>query len=135
MSDPVITTGGKGNPPIPPPLIRRTPKTRSTDRLPPSSTLLSLAFVHDPVITYILYSMPPKKRRAYLPSYFSALLKAAALNSATFEEANGWGSCGVLMPPGKRVDNFWTLLPAGLAGMAWMVGAGGCMVCLFSVVR
>jgi hypothetical protein len=79
----------------------------------------------------MLHSMPAAERAAYLPNYFSVLLKAAALNGATFEEANGWASCGVLVPPGKRVDNFWTLLPAGFAGMAWRVGRGGCMVRCF----
>ena len=51
--------------------------------------------------------------------------KAAALNGATFDEAHEWASCGVLVPPGKRVDNLWTLLPAGFAGMAWRVGERG----------
>jgi hypothetical protein len=77
--------------------------------------------------------MSPAQRSAYLPSYLSALLKAAALNSATFDEANDWASCGVLMPPGKRVDNPWTMLQAGLVGMAWKVGRGGCMVCFFPI--
>lgn len=109
-------------------LPTNTPPPPLPDRLPPASHLLSLAFAHDPVITYMLHSMPAAERATYLPNYFSTLLKAAALNGATFDEAHEWASCGVLVPAGKRVDNLWTLLPAGFAGMAWRVGRGGCMV-------
>ena len=79
--------------------------------------------------------MAPAARTAYLPDYFGALLTAAALNKASIDEIGGWRSCGVLVPPGVRVDNPWTLLPAGLVGMAWAVGARGCVVCfvLFTV--
>jgi hypothetical protein len=142
MPDPTITTGGKGTYPSPPhknapphkpkPLLL--PKTNlphpppPTDRLPQATTLLSLAFATDPVITYLLHSMSATARAAYLPSYFSALLKAASLNGARFDEAGEWGSCGVLVPPGKRVDNFWTLVPAGFVGMLGRIGVGGCWV-------
>jgi hypothetical protein len=77
--------------------------------------------------------MSATARATYLPSYFSALLKAASLNGASFDEASEWGSCGVLMPPGKRVDNFWTLVPAGFVGMLGQIGVGGCWVSLFAM--
>ena len=80
--------------------------------------------------------MPSRAARvAYLPSYFRALLKAAALNGATFDAVAVGGegeteyeACAVLMPPGKRVDNTWTLLPAGILGCLWRMGWGGCKV-------
>jgi hypothetical protein len=84
------------------------------------------------VITYLLHTLPLAKRASYLPNYFAALLKAAALNGGTFEEVGDWKSCGVLIPPGSRVDNFWTLLPAGFLGVAWTLGVGGCKVCVYS---
>jgi hypothetical protein len=31
-----------------------------------------------------------------------------------FINADGFGCCAVLLPPGARIDNPWTMLPAGL---------------------
>ena len=86
----------------------------------------------------MLCSMNPKKRLAYLPRYFSALLTAAALNQAIFDEADDWSSCAVWMLPGRRVDNPWTLLPAGFLPLLWDIGlarvsVGGLLVLICSV--
>jgi hypothetical protein len=71
-------------------------------------------------------------RLAYLPDYFTALLKAAALNGASFDAvadpSGDYETAAVLMPPGRRVDNTWTLLPAGFVGCLWKLGWGGCRV-------
>ena len=72
--------------------------------------------------------MKPEARLAYLPKYFKRLLTAAAMNKALFHEADDWKCCGVLMPPGCRVDNPLTLLPAGFIPMLWNIGIGGCQV-------
>jgi hypothetical protein len=72
--------------------------------------------------------MTPEARLAYLPKYFDALLTAAAMNNATFDEVDGWKACGVFMPPGCRVDNPWTILQAGFIPMLWNIGVGGCRV-------
>ena len=93
-----------------------------------AAELLSKAFYEDPVVTYMLSSMGRDARVDYLPKYFDSLLTAAAMNHATFSEVGGWKSCGVLMPPGHRVDNIWTMLPAGFLPMLWKVGIGGCQV-------
>ena len=74
--------------------------------------------------------MSHKARLAYLPKYFDGLLTAAAMNNAIFDETEGWKSCGVLMPPGCRVDNPLTMLPAGFIPMLWNIGVGGCQVCV-----
>jgi GNAT superfamily N-acetyltransferase len=106
-----------------------------TDRLAPTVTLLASVFATDPVITWLLSSLPSAAaRQAYLPAYFHALLKAAALNNATFDEIDGWKCVSVLMPPGKRVGNTWTLVPAGMFGVLWKLGWDGCRVsaCLAS---
>lgn len=121
--------------------------------VPAASSLFSRAFMSDPVIRYMLSSMPAGKRAAYLPIYFSTLLTAATMNRASIEsiadrignaaehdgeggnavhdEFGEWKCCGVLMPPGETVDNPWTLLPAGLLGMARRVRWGGCVVRVF----
>ena len=72
--------------------------------------------------------MSTEKRLAYLPKYFDALLTAAALNKATFEEVDDWSSCSVMMMPGYRVDNPWTFLPSGIIPMLWNIGVKGCAV-------
>ena len=76
----------------------------------------------------MLSSMGHEARLAYLPKYFDSLLTAAAMNNAVFHEVGGWRGCGVLMPPGYRVDNIWTMLPAGFIPMLWKIGIGGCQV-------
>jgi hypothetical protein len=82
--------------------------------------------------------MPTQSARlAYLPDYFQTLLKAAALNGASFDTIGPDGkyeTCAVLLPPGKRVDNTWTLIPAGFLGCLWRLGWGGCKVCYVFLV-
>jgi hypothetical protein len=90
--------------------------------------LLSDAFETTPTITYLLSSLTLEQRNAYRPKFFSAILTAAALNGAIFAEANGWKSCGVLIPPGKKVVNLSTLLPSGFLSVMWSIGLGGCYV-------
>jgi hypothetical protein len=93
-----------------------------------AAQVLSKAFEEDPVITYMLSSMNTEERLAYLPKYFNGLLTAAAMNHGKFDEAGDWKACGVLMPPGYRVDNPWTILPAGFIPLLWKIGVGGCKV-------
>lgn len=77
----------------------------------------------------MLCSMNPEARLAYLPKYFDALLTAAAMNQASFDEIDDWKACGVLMPPGCRVDNPFTIIQAGFIPMLWNIGIRGCQVC------
>ena len=98
------------------------------ERVGQAAELLSGVFDTDPLITYFLGTLSKEKRLAYLPAYFRALLTAAALNGATFEEVDDWASCAVLMPPGRKIDNWVTLLPAGLMGVLWNLGTTGCLV-------
>ncbi|KUJ21381.1 acyl-CoA N-acyltransferase [Mollisia scopiformis] len=101
------------------------------ERVPQASALFAEAFATDPVITYILHNMPESKRLTYLPKYFNALLTAAALNDATFIEIDDFKSCVTMMHPGKKVDNPWTLIPAGLVQMLFDIGFGPCWRMLF----
>jgi hypothetical protein len=108
------------------------------ERLASTVSLLAPVFANDPVINYMLCSMPNQSARlAYLPDYFHTLLKAAALNDANFgaiERDGKYEACAVLMPPGKRVDNTWTLIPAGFFGCLWRLGWSGCKVCYIFLV-
>ena len=96
----------------------------------PAAKLLSDVFMTDPVIRYMLAPAMPKQeeREAYMYEYFCVLLKAAYLNSAVFDEIGNWKACMVRIPPGKRVDNPWTLWSAGFFGSLWKVGLKGVKV-------
>jgi hypothetical protein len=97
-------------------------------RVDNASELLSKAFEEDPVITYMFYTMSKEKRLTYLPKYFDALLTAATINHAIIDEIGGWKSCGILVPPGHKVKNPFTLLPAGILPTLYNIGFKGCQV-------
>jgi GNAT superfamily N-acetyltransferase len=108
MASPIkITTGGR-------------------ERIPTTASLYATSFRSDPVITYLLSTLPPPHRHAYLGEYFTRLATAAALNSAIFSEASDYSSISIVLPPGKSVDNPWTLIPAGLFSVLWRLGWKGC---------
>ena len=94
--------------------------------IPQTASLYKEAFRSDPTITYVLGSLAQTRRHAYLEEYFTRVATAAALNSAIFEEASDFSSCSILMPPGKTVDNPWTLIPAGIFQLLWRLGFTGC---------
>lgn len=98
--------------------------TNKTERVQRGARLYEEAFRDDPVIRYML-GLPEKSKDDYLCRYFRCLLTAASLNGATFTEMDDWSSCCVTMSPGQRIDNFWTLLPAGMLGIVWHLGLGG----------
>lgn len=107
MSQPTITSGG-------PEYISRT------------ADLYGVVFRDDPVIVFMLQSLVREKRHAYMRAYYMALMTQAGLNGAIFDEAGDYLSCSVLMPPGTAIDNPWTMLSAGILGLLWNVGIGGC---------
>ena len=108
------------------------------ERLAPTVSLYVTVFANDPVINYMLCSMPTQSARlAYLPGYFQTLLKAAALNDDSFDSIgrdSKYEACAVLLPPGKRVNNTLTLIPAGFFGCLWRLGWDGCKVCYIFLV-
>jgi ribosomal protein S18 acetylase RimI-like enzyme len=99
--------------------------TGGAERVAQAADLYQNTFRDDPVIAYIT-GLDTQQRHAYLYEYFTRLNTAAALNSATFEEADDWASASVYLPPGKRIDNPWTLIPAGLFQVLWKLGITGC---------
>lgn len=104
--------------------------TWTPERTRKASRFLAKEFEDDPVIRYMLCAFKSEEKRIqYLPYYFDILIKAAALNHGIFDEANDWSACAVWMPPGCRIDNALTLLPAGFISLLWNCGAQGCSVC------
>ncbi|GLI79933.1 hypothetical protein PoHVEF18_008281 [Penicillium ochrochloron] len=95
------------------------------EMLAPVARLNGRVFDDDPVITYMLLDMPKEERLAYLPTYWSILVKSALLNDALITEADGWKAGSVVIPPGRHVDNVWTLFYAGFLGVLWKMGASG----------
>ena len=98
------------------------------ERLKLAVSTLTPLFVDDPILTYLLFTLSDLKRKFYLQAFMTSLLKAAALNGATFIEANNWDSCAVLVHPGRRVDNPFTLLQAGLIPAMCNIGLSGIKV-------
>ena len=96
--------------------------------LPVATGLLAEAFKKDPTITCILSGLG-EKAESYRPHFFHSILTSAALNGAVFNGIGDWKSCGVLMPPGCRMDSIGTWLRANLFGMLWTVGFQGTKVC------
>jgi len=103
MSEIRITSGGKEN-------------------INAAAQLISDAFKYDPTTTYLLSALPPAQRDAYRPKFFTTIFTAAAANHATFEEAENWLSCGVILPPGRKYDNVRSLVPAGFLSALWTIG-------------
>lgn len=71
--------------------------------LEPMTDLLSRVFIDDPIIRYMLSSLPDDRRIAYMRPYMHVLMKAAMLNDGIFQEAQNWSCGAVWMLPGKRV--------------------------------
>lgn len=73
----------------------------------------------------MLLDLSPKERLAYLPTYWATLIKSALWNDALITEADGWKAASVLLPPGRYLDNAWSLLCAGFLGVLWRIGLPG----------
>ncbi|OJJ44481.1 hypothetical protein ASPZODRAFT_135302, partial [Penicilliopsis zonata CBS 506.65] len=73
--------------------------TSFEDRVDFASHLLADAFEHDPSINYCLRSFGSEQRSKCRQELFDALLTSAISRNASIEEAGGFRSCGVLVPP------------------------------------
>ncbi|KAJ5171936.1 hypothetical protein N7492_004529 [Penicillium capsulatum] len=95
------------------------------EMLKPVAQLNGRVFENDPVVTYMLLDMSREERLAYLPTYWTILIRSALLNDALITEADGFKAASVLIPPGRHIDNVWTLLYAGLLCFLWKIGFPG----------
>ena len=93
-----------------------------TEHVSQAVDVLAPAFVDNPLNTYLLNTLDPVDRRAYLPEYFTALLTQATLNGGYIFEHSNWESCMIVLPPGGGVGNPFTLLQSGLVGLLRKVG-------------
>ncbi|KAJ7368566.1 hypothetical protein DFH08DRAFT_762499 [Mycena albidolilacea] len=93
--------------------------------------ILTRAFEGDPVFTWLLQDFPQSQHQSILPRYLRAFFTAASLNRGMFINADGFGCCAVLLPPGARIDNPWTLLPAGLIPAIFATGLRGLKRAIF----
>ncbi|KAL4926147.1 uncharacterized protein BDV17DRAFT_270158 [Aspergillus undulatus] len=99
------------------------------ERLDPASNLLGRVFDEDPVLRYMLCNLTDEEFRQYLQPFWRGLLRAALLNGGVIAEADGWKSTAVILPPGRSVDNPWTIVPSavGFTGTLWRIGISGCI--------
>ncbi|KAF2168866.1 hypothetical protein M409DRAFT_20879, partial [Zasmidium cellare ATCC 36951] len=86
---------------------------------------LAKIFRDDPIIRYMLSSLDPTARAAYMQEYFHTLLKAAALSAGIFQQAASWSCIAVWLPPGSRLDGPLTILRAGFIPCILKLGLGG----------
>lgn len=70
-------------------------------------------------------NMSTPNRLAYYPTFFSTLLRASDMNNATILHEDNYTASCILFPPGKDPSNPWTMVPAGILGIAWNVGLRG----------
>lgn len=110
-------------------------KSGGREHLDHASQIMARIFATDPAINYMLCSMTPVERTAYLPTYMRTLFTAAVLNSGVILDVNDWSCCVIWMPPGKHTDNIFTLIPAGILSCLWKLGVGGCRRMLLDFQR
>jgi hypothetical protein len=101
---------------------------KTTGFLAPVAALNGRVFDTDPVIAYMLLGLSQEERLAYLPTYWTTLIKSALLNRAVITEADGWKAASVIVPPGHSIDNAWTLLCSGFLSVLWKIGLPGLKV-------
>ncbi|OQE00831.1 hypothetical protein PENVUL_c045G01183 [Penicillium vulpinum] len=90
-----------------------------------AAALNGRVFDTDSVIAYMLLGLSQQERLAYLPTYWTTLIKSALLNHAVITEADDWKAASVMIPPGRYVDNFWTLVWSGFLSVLWKIGLPG----------
>ncbi|KAI5925681.1 hypothetical protein F4810DRAFT_26595 [Camillea tinctor] len=96
------------------------------ERIPQTIAIFKEAFKDDPVFAYFLGGLPEEKRQPYLPTLLTSFAKASMLNGGQILEAGDWGSCAILMPPGKKAENPCTILQAGLLSVLMTLKVSGC---------
>ncbi|KAK4499874.1 hypothetical protein PRZ48_008060 [Zasmidium cellare] len=92
---------------------------------------LAIIFRDDPVITYMLSSLSPPARAAYITQYFHTLTKAAVLSGGIFQQAADWSCIAIWLPPNCRIDGTSTVLRAGFIPCILKLGLGGAKRMLF----
>ncbi|KAI0528329.1 hypothetical protein F5B22DRAFT_31399 [Xylaria bambusicola] len=84
--------------------------------------VLAQAFQDDPLYAWLFHHLPLAEHEDLLPKLFRGYFKQSSLNNSMFLEVDGFGCCGVLMPPGANIKNPRTLLRAGLVPGLFTIG-------------
>jgi GNAT superfamily N-acetyltransferase len=106
------------------------------ERLPAAVALHGEVFKTDPVIQFLLHTIPSPERENYIPIFIGTLLKAAALSGGSIwdeawttsnrpSEETPPACSAVWLGPGCKVDNWKNYYAAGFFPMAWNVGFSG----------
>ncbi|KAK4185180.1 putative increased recombination centers protein 11 [Podospora australis] len=86
--------------------------------------LMTECFHGDPVFAWFLSDYPLEAQKPYLKKLLRGFFTAGALNKGIFVEADNFGSCGLLMPPGCKPDNTFTMVQAGIIPLLCSLGVG-----------
>ncbi|KAK3361611.1 hypothetical protein B0T24DRAFT_111586 [Lasiosphaeria ovina] len=96
-----------------------------------TTEVMTQTFLGDPLYTWLLQAHAADKQEPVLFRLLTAFLTACALNHGLFLEADGFGCCAVLMPPGRKADNPWTMIPAGVVQGLFTIGIGAVKRAIF----
>jgi len=107
-----------------PKLNRIEPNKKNVRRV---ADILAEAFEKDPVLNAFVEPIKNLEVRKKFRDtrWFHALATAASMNGGEFYEVEDWKGVAIWMPPGSDVANPWTLLPAGIIGVAWTLRYAG----------
>ncbi|KAI3319288.1 hypothetical protein HD806DRAFT_539323 [Xylariaceae sp. AK1471] len=97
----------------------------SKELIPYTVPVLTRAFRDDPIFAYFMGALTEEERRDYLPLFLTTLLKAGTLNKGIILEVSSWGCCAIMLPPGRKVDNPFTIIQAGFPGALLQLKATG----------
>lgn len=106
----------------------RNNSSQAEDKLDSVARLNGRVFDNDPVIAYMLLDMSHEQRLQYLPKFWSKLARSALMNNALITEADGWKAASIVIPPGRDIDNVWTLVYSGFLWILWKIGLSGLKV-------
>lgn len=104
---------------------RRAITTGGADYVPRAAALHGESFKDDPVMNFILNTLPVGERRDYLPTWMGQLVTAGSLNSGIFDEIDDFSCSALWLPPGRSIDNLRTYWKAGLHRMLYRIGFVG----------
>ncbi|KAI1734396.1 hypothetical protein F4680DRAFT_438631 [Xylaria scruposa] len=96
------------------------------ERVDRTVDVLGPAFEFDPIFRFELQNFSLSEQKKLLPKLFHSFFFANAINDGMLLEVDNFGSCAILMPPGRTNDNLWTVLRAGLIPSIFTLGPAAC---------
>ena len=99
--------------------------TGGLNYVPQATALHGECFKTDPVINFMLNTLPAEERRAYIPIWIGRLVQAGALNGGVIDEIGDFSCSALWIPPGRSIDNLQTYWAAGLHQVLFKLGVVG----------